>query len=88
MSTFVASKFNADTDPDRPVVGTNFDYNNQVLVIKEVGWVMTSVLLKEVMDNIEPSVIMDPKGHDVCLVKDHVTRPGVQWLVLGDYQNG
>lgn len=85
MSTFVASKFDAETDPDRPVVGTKFDYNNQVVVIKEVGWVLTSALLKEIMDNIQPSVIMDPKGHDVCLAKDHATRPGVQWLVWGDY---
>lgn len=82
MSTFVASKFDGETDPDRPVVGTKFDYNNQVLVIKEVGWVLTSAIFK---DDIEPSVLMDPKGHAVCLAKDHVTRPGVQWLVWGDY---
>lgn len=85
MSTF-ASKFHTDdADPDRPVVGTKFDYNDQTVVIKEVGWVLTSALVKEIMDNIQPSVIMDPKGHDVCLVKGHATRPGVQWLVWGDY---
>lgn len=86
MSTFVASKFNADTDPDRPVVGAKFDYKNQTVVIKEVGWVLTSALLKEIMDNIQPSVIMDPKGYDVCLAKDHATRPGVQWIVWGNYE--
>lgn len=85
MTTFVASKFNAETDPDRPVVGTKIDYDGKVLTIVEVGWSLTSALIKELMDNVEPSVIMDPKGHAVCLAKDHVTRPGVQWLIWGDY---
>ena len=79
MPTYFASKFNPDDDEDCPIVGDIFDS----FQIMKVGYCLTSELLKEIMHGItqENSKIMDKRGYDVCLARDHISRPGVQWLI-------
>lgn len=84
MSTFVVSRFNPETDPDRPVVGTKIDLGDQTVTIVEVGWSPTSAVIAEQLAGVTESVVMDPKGHTICLARAHTTRPGVTWLAWGD----
>lgn len=78
MAVYVASRFDPLTDIDRPVIGSKIVVNNRIFVIKEVD----SILLSQLTN---PAITMGFRGHHECRVRRHKTRPGVQWLVFGDY---
>ena len=81
MATFIDSKFNADTDPSRPKIGEELDVGGVKYRVMEVGWSLTSALVKEMLDGLKDSVIMNPRGYDYCFCNSHPTRPGVQWII-------
>lgn len=80
MTEFVASKFDADTDPDRPVLGDEITVNEIRYVIRRVHWVTSSALMKSVL-NGTVDTLMAPQEYDECFNRQHETRPGVQWWI-------
>ncbi len=88
-SVFEISKFDPETDPSRPVVGSVHEYTpddgrpSYQFLIERVSWVETSKLLSEIIaagtGGMADSMALD--GHDECFCQPHPTRPHVQWLV-------
>ena len=74
MSTFLASKFNANTDPSRPILHAIVKHKNKKYSIEKVEAVEGSKLLKMV----ENAITAAP--YDELLIQDHPTRPFVKWL--------
>ena len=79
MTTFVASKFDAASDPSRPKVGEEIEHEGAKYRIAEVEAVMASDLVKSLMAGEDP----DLRGHDQLLYREHPTRP-VQWACWVD----
>ncbi len=79
MSTFIADKFDPDTDPDRPVVGSTIHYQGKDYEIVKVGWKTTKELVEEVLFSAPKHEELD--GCDEICYKDHITRPFVSWVV-------
>ena len=81
MSNYIASTFNAETDEDRPRLGHQIELSEgEYFEIKEVSWAFTSKVFEEVIADV-PTGMFDPKKYDLCVSKQHATRPGVTWLV-------
>lgn len=79
MTTFVASKFDAENDPSRPKVGEEVEYWGRKYKIAEVEAIVASDLMKSIMAGKEP----DLRGHDQLLYRDHPTR-AVKWACWVD----
>lgn len=69
MLNFVASKFDPETDPDRPKVGDTVEDGR---VIKEVGHLLMSQMLAGSKANA-------PEGYEI-LCREHPTR-AVVWII-------
>ena len=80
MTTYVASKFNAESDPSRPKVGEVVEHEGKKYKIVEVEAVMASDLIKSILAKKEP----DLRGHHELLYREHPTRPAVQWACWVD----
>lgn len=91
MSTFVASKFDPESDPSRPQIGELIELDDDERTpdvqkgkyrIEKVDWVESSRLMRDFMDHVsEQESVMASQGFDKCLANHHPTRPGVTWLV-------
>lgn len=80
MTTYVASKFDAENDPSRPKLGEEIEYKGQKYKIVEVEAAMASELMKSMMAGKGP----DLRGHHELLFREHPTRPAVQWACWVD----
>lgn len=70
----VANKFNAETDEDRPQINSEFVYEGETCVVKNVDHVLLSDIIG---GKPEPE-----KGeYDIQVFKPHTTRPAVYWVV-------
>lgn len=90
MTTYVASKFDSENDPDKPVIGTVVEVDSTKFKIEKVSFALTSEIVKDVMNNVpddSPESLMNKKGYDECFSKSHTTRPGVQWLIWANKVN-
>ena len=79
---FVASKFNEETDEDRPKIGEEFNHidGGETHIIGKVS----HILLNDIVSGgVEP----DKGEFDVVLIKGHTTRPAVYWVVWGNKKN-
>lgn len=76
---FVASKFNAETDEDRPLIGEEFSHvdGGEVFVIEKVAHTTLGDIMK---GENEP----EQGEYDEMLVKRHTLRPAVYWIVWGN----
>ena len=77
MTTFVATKFNADTDPTRPKIGDIVDRDGKKFEIKKVDWKEGKDVMRMVMSGEE----MDKEGYQDVLFNQHPDRPFVCWIV-------
>ena len=78
MTTFsanISDKFDAETDSDCPVVGTEIKANNKTWIIQKVDWIS----LSDVMNTEKPQPVKSE--YDELFTKPHTTRPAVIWLV-------
>jgi hypothetical protein len=77
MTTFAADKFNAETDPDRPVLGSEIDYKDEKYTIEKVEAKEAGEVTRMIMNDEEP----DKLGYEDVLIKPHAERPFVMWFV-------
>ena len=80
---FRACEFSPDTDPSRPQVGANLEFQHGTFRIMKVGWVTNSELVTDLMQTEvtgTPSTVMARGEYDECICHAHPTRPGVHWL--------
>ena len=77
MATFQASKFDAATDTDRPVIGDSFEHQGNNYKTEKVS----HLLMSDIMSGKEEPT---EDGCDVVLIKDHATRPAVFWVMWGN----
>lgn len=80
MTTYVASKFDAESDPSRPKVGEEIEYEGTKYKIVEVEAIEASKLMESILAKKEP----DLRGHHELLYREHPTRPFVQWACWVD----
>jgi hypothetical protein len=80
MTTFVANKFDAESDPSRPKLGTVIKHGGMKYKVAEVKAVMASDLTKSLLSGEPPNL----RGHDELLYREHPTRPFVQWACWVD----
>ncbi len=71
---FVASKFNAESDPDRPVLDSEIEYQKEIYLVKKVDHLLLSDVIAETA--AEPN----PDGFDMVLTKQHSER-AVIWVL-------
>ncbi len=74
---FVATKFNPETDPSRPIVGGIVEKDGKSFIICKVEHRESKDIMKIVISGIEP----DKEGHDEVLFDQHKERPFVYWMV-------
>jgi len=72
MTTFVASKFNPETDPDRPQLG---DALPDGRTIQKVDWRTT----RDILAGKAP--LEDEMSDCEMLCRGHIDRPAVVWYV-------
>ena len=75
MSTFVANRFNPDTDPNRPKIGATTEYKGITYRIEKVDYTTLAEVMKPTF--IEPLHY----GFDVVLFEPDKDRPAVYWIV-------
>lgn len=68
---FIATRFNEETDPTRPQIGEEIEFNGKTYVIMKAKAV-------ELIDI--PDAKPENEGFDQILVKQHPDRPFVIWL--------
>jgi len=78
MATFVASKFDPETDVDRPVIDSEIEHEGKKWKI--VRYI--HLLAGEMLDD-QPALQAktDKAECDRVLYKEHATRPAVVWVV-------
>lgn len=78
------NSFCAETDPDRPVIGSRVVHEGIAYVVAEVDWTTQSKLVEEKLFNFPEAMplIMAPRGHDLVLARSHCERPFITWLVF------
>lgn len=77
-STWVASKFCAETDPSRPQIGTAIEHNGKQFKIGKVEAVEVRRIVGGEEFTVEP--------YDELLIQDHPTRPFVKWFCWAKQQ--
>ena len=77
MTTFIASVFNAETDSDRPVIDSQFEYTGSKYTVKKVSHLLVSDIIAG--RSKEP----DKEDFDTVIVRSHACRPAVVWVVWG-----
>lgn len=81
MTSFAASVFNAETDTDRPVIDTTFEYLDNKYTVKKVDHLLISdVIAGRVNDP-------DKEEFDTVAVRPHAYRPAVLWVIWGNLNN-
>ena len=83
MTTFAASKFNADTDPSRPEIGKEIEKDGKTFVVGKVDWKESKEIMKMVMGGTEP----DKEGFQDILFEQHPERPFIFWVVYVNEKN-
>lgn len=78
MASFEVSRFDPDTDPTRPVVGSIIEHNGQSYKIDKVDHILGRTLLSSIENNEEPT---KPPGFDEVLYEQHPSRPFVFWVI-------
>lgn len=74
-------KYDPENDPEKPAVGSEIEFDGVNYIVAKSQYIPASDITKAVMDGRD---IGDVQGHDKLLVKDHPTRPFVQYLVWVD----
>lgn len=78
MATFVASKFDPETDPDRPEIGSIVEVEDKKWEVKRVEYALMSDIIKSGFK--EP----DPSPQERVFNRSHIDRPAVTWNVFVD----
>ena len=74
--SFAASKYNPETDPHFPKVGSTFDVNGSTMEIKKAKFYELGELMKMEKPDLE--------GHSDIIVIDNPVRPFVKYLAWCD----
>lgn len=80
MTTYVASKFDAESDPSRPKLGEVIEHEGTKYKVVLVEAIEASKLVESVLSGEGP----DLRGHDNVFYHEHPTRPFVQWACWAD----
>lgn len=80
MASFVASKFNAETDSDRPQIDSVIDVKGENYIIKKVDWIELS---KTISDGFKER---DLDGFDSVFYGNHSNRLGLIWIIWANKQ--
>ena len=86
MATFAISKFEPESDPTRPVVGSVIAHKGEDYIIRRVEWRDKKKLVAAILRG-ESEETEDSHGHDEILYEDHKDRIFVMWIVWVDKAN-